>query len=77
MEVEQITLLQIYLRRWRPSTYQLDPVQELILSDWTLANIRKEVRMCTPALNYLFCTCLYTYVCVCVCVCMYMCQQFV
>jgi len=38
------TQMQVYLRRWRPSSYVVDPIQEIILDENTLEHLRKKVR---------------------------------
>lgn len=38
------TQMQVYLRRWRPSSYVVDPIQEIILDENTLEHLRKRVR---------------------------------
>ena len=38
------TQMQVYLRRWRPSSYTVDPIQEMILDENTLEHLRKKVR---------------------------------
>ena len=37
------TQMQVYLRRWRPSSFIVDPIQEIIMDDSGLDHLRKKV----------------------------------
>ena len=38
------TQMQVYLRRWRPSSFTVDPIQEIIMDGNGLDHLRKKVR---------------------------------
>lgn len=42
-ELKSMQQLAIYLRRWRPSTFTLDPFQEVVLSHQTVEELRQKI----------------------------------
>ena len=38
------TQMQVYLRHWRPSSFTVDPIQEIIMDGNGLDHLRKKVR---------------------------------
>lgn len=42
-EMTSTSQLAIFVRRWRPSTYELDPFQEIILSSQTVDDLKEKI----------------------------------
>ena len=44
-ELRSMQQLAVYLRRWRPSTFTLDPFQEVVLSHQSVEELRQKVHL--------------------------------
>ena len=44
-ELKSMQQLAVYLRRWRPSTFTLDPFQEVVLSHQSVEELRQKVHL--------------------------------